>query len=517
MKNTVIIILILFLPFYSCNSFLEEYSQDLARVESVSDLDELLLGGVYYPAGYVEDANSGMSFVGSPFNVFIHFMSDELKQNERTDYANNFGDFFGYFTWQRQVGIDVQGVGISSESDCWDLAYEYINVANMIIDELPEVEAANATEANDKIRIEGETYFLRALYYFTLVNLYAPPYAPSTAATDAAVPLKLTSYIEDRPYSLNTVAEVYEQIIADLNRAEECLAQTERKSVYRADITAVYLLKSRVYLYMQDYANARKYAEAVLERNDALLDLNFYTEMETEEGKSNVFTASSSEVIFSMGGHFLSNYMFGDTDREYQFCYYISEDLANVFAEDDLRKTYYIRNGSYGYVYNKVYWGLGHYGTGCDVSDNFLFRTSEAYLNLAEAAALGGDEATAKQALGELQAKRFKTPPTIVESGNALIDLIREERQRELCLEGHRWYDLRRYTVCEQYPWSKPYRHAFTEFDFMNNEPTRTRVYELEEYDAAYTLALPKEVTDFQNTLGSNERPDRAPVEVINY
>lgn len=159
---------------------------------------------------------------------------------------------------------------------------------------------------------------------------------------------------------------------------------------------------------------------------------------------------------------------------------------------------------------------MEHYGSGCDVSDNFLFRTSEAYLNLAEAAALGGDEATARRTLGELQAKRFRTPLTITESGNALIDLIREERQRELCLEGHRWYDLRRYTVCEQYPWSKSYRHAFTEFD-MDQNPTRTRVYELEENDEAYTLALPQEVMDFQNTISSNERPERSPIQVINY
>ncbi len=515
MRNILIVILVLFLPFYSCNSFLEEYSQDLARVETVSDLDELLLGSVYYPVGYIVD-DAGLSFEGNPFNVFIHFMSDELQQNERTNWGSTFGDFFGYYTWQRQVGIDAQGVGVSSENVCWNLAYQYINVANMIIDELPEVDATNETEAKDKIRVEGETYFLRALYYFTLANLYAPPYNPSTAETDAAVPLKLTSYIEDRPYECNTVAEVYRQVVADLDRAEECLSQTERKSVYRADITAVYLLKSRVYLYMQDYANAREYAEAVLERNNALLDLNFYTETETEEGRVNVFTANSSEVIFSMGGHFLSNYIFGDTDREDRFCYYISDDLANVFDDDDLRKTYYIRNSTYGYVYNKIVWGMEHYGSGCDVSDNFLFRTSEAYLNLAEAAALGGDEATARRTLGELQAKRFRTPLTITESGNALIDLIREERQRELCLEGHRWYDLRRYTVCEQYSWSKSYRHAFTEFD-MDQNPTRTRVYELEENDEAYTLALPQEVMDFQNTISSNERPERGPVQVINY
>ena len=515
MKNVLASILIFLLPFYSCNSFLEEYSQDLARVETIADLDELLLGGAYYPAGYVSNDIS-ISFNGNPFNQFIHFMSDELQQNERTNYANVFGDYFGYYTWQRQVGIDAQGIGVGTENECWNLAYQYINVANMIIDELDNVNAANESEEKTKLRIDGETHFLRALYYFTLVNLYGAPYNLETAETDVAVPLKLTSYIEDRPYTCNTVAEVYAQVIADLDKAEECLSQTERKSVYRADITAVYLLKSRVYLYMQDYVHAREYAEAVLERNDALIDLNNYTRVETEDGRVNVFTANSSEVIFSMGGHFLSNYMCGDTQREDLFSFYISDDLANAFDEDDLRKEYYIRRTSYGYVYDKILWTTDYYGAACDISDNFLFRTSEAYLNLAEAAALSGDATTARQALGQLQEKRFATPPTITESGNALIDVIREERQRELCLEGHRWYDLRRYMVCQAYPWSKPYKHAYTEFN-MENSPVRTRVFELEKFDKAYTLALPQEVMDFQNTIGTNERPDREPIEVVNY
>ena len=30
----------------------------------------------------------------------------------------------------------------------------------------------------------------------------------------------------------------------------------------------------------------------------------------------------------------------------------------------------------------------------------------------------------------------------ITESGESLVTLIRAERQRELCLEGHRWFDL---------------------------------------------------------------------------
>ena len=150
-----------------------------------------------------------------------------------------------------------------------------------------------------------------------------------------------------------------------------------------------------------------------------------------------------------------------------------------------------------------------------------MFRTTEAYLNLGEAAAFDDDEPTARRILGLLQAKRFSTPPAITESGNALIDLIRHERQRELCLEGHRWYDLRRYTVCEKYPWSKSFQHVFTDYELSlsvyDYVAIRTRVFELEANDKAYTLSFPKEVLDFQNNLSKNERPDRIPVETINH
>lgn len=140
---------------------------------------------------------------------------------------------------------------------------------------------------------------------------------------------------------------------------------------------------------------------------------------------------------------------------------------------------------------------------------------------MAEAAAFDDDEPTARRILGLLQAKRFSTPPAITESGNALIDLIRHERQRELCLEGHRWYDLRRYTVCEKYPWSKSFQHVFTDYELSlsvyDYVAIRTRVFELEANDKAYTLSFPKEVLDFQNNLSKNERPDRIPVETINH
>lgn len=83
MKN-IFIIGCLLLTLNACDSFLEEYSQDLARVETITDLDELLLGSAYYQPAYYYLSMSTLYLAGEPFFPFIHFMSDELKQNEIT-------------------------------------------------------------------------------------------------------------------------------------------------------------------------------------------------------------------------------------------------------------------------------------------------------------------------------------------------------------------------------------------------------------------------------------------------
>ena len=42
---------------------------------------------------------------------------------------------------------------------------------------------------------------------------------------------------------------------------------------------------------------------------------------------------------------------------------------------------------------------------------------------------------------------RYTVVPAIPASREGLIEFIRRERQKELCFEGHRWFDLRRYAV----------------------------------------------------------------------
>lgn len=58
------------------------------------------------------------------------------------------------------------------------------------------------------------------------------------------------------------------------------------------------------------------------------------------------------------------------------------------------------------------------------------------------------DPTIALNAVNELRKKRIseeKYKDKSGLSGDELLEFVRNERRRELCFEGHRWFDLRRY------------------------------------------------------------------------
>lgn len=360
------------------------------------------------------------------------------------------------------------------------------------------------------MRIKGEAYFLRGAYYFILVNLYGKPYTKTGAKNDLGVPIKNTEYIEDKVYGRNTVEEVYAQVLADLGEAEKCLEKTVHKSIYRADITATYLLLSRVHLYMQNWEMAESYAKKVLSKQDDLRDLNMM------EGIPFFLDTTLPEVIFTMGMGGI-RYTISGLLKDLG----ISDELYALYKDNDLRKSYFVKyNESGGYVEYVKGGAIADFSR-TSLSANFLFRTAEAYLNLAEATVYQGKEDDARKALNDLRVKRLSVGQyaNSEESGADLIELIREERERELCLEGHRWFDLRRYMVCEKQPYTKTIRKSYTTFEYVSwtNVPVQTVVYQLEENDAAYTLPIPKEVLEYNTGMKNNERGVRPVVETINY
>jgi hypothetical protein len=77
-----------------------------------------------------------------------------------------------------------------------------------------------------------------------------------------------------------------------------------------------------------------------------------------------------------------------------------------------------------------------------------VFRLGEIYLNYAEAEAELGQTATALTYLNLIRARAGM--PNVTSGGGAdLIAKIQQERRIELCFEGHRFFDLRRWGIAE--------------------------------------------------------------------
>lgn len=498
----------------SCNDFLEDYSQDLAKVESWKDLDEVLLGEGYLKSSNIYIANSMVhSDIQKNLDI-LHFMSDELAENLVPDDGDlvgyRSGYYYGFHTWQRDTGTDENGRHIGGDEYYWDMLYEKLNAVNQVCTVIEEQGTDTPDDVEGKTRVRGEAHFLRAAYYFLLANLYARPYVPSTAATENGVPLKTSEYVEDIEYTKASLQDVYNTILEDLRIAEENLSQTTRKSVYRADITAVNLLQSRVYLYMQNWDKAAEYAQKVIDRQPALLDYHALTP------GTNVVSKSSPETIFTMGGYCISLVScdhYSSWGNDYP-SYIISDDMKALYGEDDLRSELYIgaskETGTYP-CFIKVDGSRDSFGPYYDVSDCFLMRTAEAYLNLAEAEAYRGHDGAACTVLHTLLNHRMRTGSVVNKSGEELIQFIRDERAREFLLEGHRWFDLRRYTVNTVAPWSKEIVHTHTYWTQQDYQDIiiRREFYRLEKNDAAYTLPVPQDVVSFQNSIQQHTRPDR--------
>jgi hypothetical protein len=87
---------------------------------------------------------------------------------------------------------------------------------------------------------------------------------------------------------------------------------------------------------------------------------------------------------------------------------------------------------------------IGKEGRTDGIVDFKAFRTGEMYLIRAEAYSLTGDDILALADLNTLRTTRNAAAGG--ESGAALLGAIFTERRKELFMEGHRFFDLKRTT-----------------------------------------------------------------------
>ena len=515
-----------------CRDFLEEYSQNKVYVKTAEDLNELLVGNGYMITYRTSSGPTyGMSLmtntVSAPYFPMIHVMDDDSEEDmllkesggpsfTATD-ASTMNLLGAYHRWEKYPSVDGNLNPVADLN--WERLYKHISILNVII---ASEEKIIEEEGNSELleRVIGESYFLRAGYYFLLANVYGQPYAKATASLDYSVPLKTSEAIEDKYFTRDNTEKVFNQIVTDLNNAARYLKDKTPKNIHHPGYAAAQAMLSRVYLYMEQYENAVTAAEEVEKMSYRLLNLN------AGEPAKGFASGESPEIIFSQGANIIPC-VFGGDDWGQQpggWNYGVangfkaSQDLITSYEEGDLRPSvfFYISQVQGNYIPLKCKISTIEGGSDSDiVSDNFSIRYGEVILNKAEALAILGKDKEACTALNSLRENRFEQSmyKAVSKSGEDLVKYVRKERCWELCFEGLRWFDLRRYAVNSQYPFTKIIRHPHLLYNAGDKSFYVGGNYELGEYQyekSTYVLPIPAEEIEYNNgSLTNAERPER--------
>ncbi len=460
-----IIYLLLCLPFMGCSGFLDEVDQDKLVPEKTD----------HYAALLLNEFNNNY-----PIFKSIDHMTDNVVENSAA-LTTNKESYKTTYTWQREIEIDEDGDNVSTNT-AWQYTYEDIAIANYVIelidDALGDIEQINF--------IKGEAYFVRALSYFNLLNLYGQPYDESTATTALGVPLRDDIGVEVT-YSRNTVQECYDFIESDLESALSYIVESGlEKSVWHPNESACYLLFSRAALYQEKWDEAITNATKVIEAN----------RLGTLYASGTFLSEDNTEVLYSYN---ITNKTLPETTTSYL----VSTELVNLYDNTDRRKSVYFTSidngtGTLSYQTNKflaAFTSIGYTN----------MRVAEAYLNRAEAYAHNGDVANAIADIQTLHAARYSNTSAIEYPSDVdeVLAFILTERRKELCFEDHhRWFDLRRMAN------SPEIQHVFT---LVNDDGTKigTETYTLLSNDLNYTLPIPLKERENNSLIRNNERYEK--------
>jgi tetratricopeptide (TPR) repeat protein len=306
----------------------------------------------------------------------------------------------------------------------WNNAYQQVYYCNVVLEGLGSMKDLSASDQALFNELLGTALFFRSYAYYKLLSLFAAPYNKSTAASLPGIVLSSTPDVgEERIRS--SVADCYDQVINDLKKADSLLPLSVSVKSKPSAIATKALL-ARIYLSMNDYANSFDYADRCLALSNSLLDYNSLNIaatypiilMNVEDifhVRLNTYAVMSNTVIV--------------TDSL----------LYRSYATNDLRRTIFFNTSSGFPLFKGSYEGGSPYYSG--------LATDEVYLIRAESNARLGRTSQAMQDLNTLLVKRWKTgtyTPLTAATADQALQLVLQERMKELLFRGLRWTDLRR-------------------------------------------------------------------------
>ncbi len=194
------------------------------------------------------------------------------------------GDWFSY--WYECVALSPSSA-ISQLP--WTCYYSWIKSCNTVI----SLALEDLTE--EKMDGLGKAYALRAMLYLDLAQMYgAKSYAYDKECLTVPIVTEETSVAQLASNPNATNEQIYDFILSDLDKAEANISLEKNPSdVYNPGLAFVQGLKARAYLFMEDWANAEKYAKLAQE-GYSVMSADEYTDWTTG------FNTPNSAWIFAL-------------------------------------------------------------------------------------------------------------------------------------------------------------------------------------------------------------------------
>jgi len=373
--------------------------------------------------------------------------------------------FNAVFTDEISIGVDNGGQGLSgdfafilnSASDAsasiWTKYYAALNAASRVIAASANI-TPTETQQVDYNNAVGVAYALRAWAHFELLTYFSP-----NLKDDSAPGIIILNFIPEVDQQLGraTTGEVFQVILDDLATAESLLMVESSPTFVSLDF--IKALKARLYAYRGNYTTAAPLADELLSK---------YPLAGRTQYLATFADAGNAEVIFKLeralndtydgqgatgtafaGGWAGANFAFVNASVDGSPYFEMSNGLFEELDFADIRYDVLVHSSAQIDDVNDRIIPIGKY-TGSEgrplMNDLKIFRSSEMFFILAEAAAASNQLSTVSSLLVRLEEARFGSDrqAQTLPSQQAAYKAILDARRIELAYEGFRWVDLKR-------------------------------------------------------------------------
>ncbi|WP_339649192.1 RagB/SusD family nutrient uptake outer membrane protein [uncultured Salegentibacter sp.] len=386
-------------------------------------------------------------------STYVNVLLGEIASDNTLSGGESANDVIGFQQVDEMTHTPVN----DNLDDVWDWNFAGVQRANYVL------EFQDKTDFEGREMIIAEVRFLRAYFTFELVKWFGP------------IPIKGDERFvlgDENSVPRASTQEVYAQIESDLQFAIENLNYTAPETG-RATKGAAMALLGKAHLYQEEFDEAANVLTDLINNGPyALADFETLFEQEGENNEESVFEVQytgeegagfgclqCSEGNVAVGFQGIRNYSGPVFEPGFSFNVPVQE-AYDLFSEDDTRRDLSILDieawaAETGATYAEGYKHTGYFNRkylpreNDNVGDANLtqpnnyrsIRYADVLLMAAEALNRGGiDDSEARTYLNEVRERAGLDG--VDAAGNALTEIIYEERRKELVGEGHRFFDL---------------------------------------------------------------------------